>query len=154
MACLEDKPGIRKLIIILLLIGLLLTVILVPLTFSYVEYYEYGLVQRKTTGSVYTDVVYARGRYNLGPDYKFLKYQADAHVENLNEVSVFSAGQTNSSIGLEFKIDVFFTFLLKQDEVGLLHEDFALSYRDNVVSRTKEAIKNAAIFVRGSCCSQ
>jgi len=58
----------------------------------------------KTTGSVDTDTVYSRGRYSVGPDYKFLKYQADAHHEQLEELAVFSAGGGNESIGLEFKM--------------------------------------------------
>ena len=53
----------------------LLLVILLPLSFSYVEYYEYGLVQRLSTGSVDTEEVYASGRYLVGPDKHFIKYQ-------------------------------------------------------------------------------
>eukprot|EP00568_Trieres_chinensis_P003646 CAMPEP_0183306692 /NCGR_PEP_ID=MMETSP0160_2-20130417/13528_1 /TAXON_ID=2839 ORGANISM="Odontella Sinensis, Strain Grunow 1884" /NCGR_SAMPLE_ID=MMETSP0160_2 /ASSEMBLY_ACC=CAM_ASM_000250 /LENGTH=315 /DNA_ID=CAMNT_0025470133 /DNA_START=15 /DNA_END=962 /DNA_ORIENTATION=+ len=132
---------------IVLCIGLLLTVILVPLSFSYVEYYEYGLAQRKTTGAVDTSKVYARGRYLLGPDYKFLKYQADAHHEHLDALSVFSGGTSNASIGLSFKLDVDFIYFLIQDEVGELHRDLATSYDDIIMSRAREAIKNEAIYV-------
>ena len=59
----------------LLVTGVLLTVILVPLSFSYVEYYEYGLNQRKTTGSVDLSRVYDAGRYSTGPDHQFIVYQ-------------------------------------------------------------------------------
>jgi hypothetical protein len=127
--------------------AILLIVILVPLSFSYVEYYEYGLAKRKSTGKVDTDEVYSRGRYALGPDHTFLKYQADSHYEELNALSVFSAGSTNSSIGLHFKVDVDFTFFLIEEEVGDLHRELAKSYRTVVVSRAKDAIKNEAVFV-------
>jgi hypothetical protein len=53
----------------------LLIVIIIPLSFSYIDYYDYGLVQRKSTGSVDTDKVYSSGRYALGPDRHFIKYQ-------------------------------------------------------------------------------
>jgi hypothetical protein len=53
----------------------LLILILVPLSFSYIDYYDYGLVQRKSTGSVDTDKVYSSGRYMVGPDRHFIKYQ-------------------------------------------------------------------------------
>jgi hypothetical protein len=129
------------------LVALLLTVILVPLTFSYVEYYEYGLSQRKTTGAVDTTVVYARGRWNIGPDHKFIKYQADAHYEAFDELGVFSAGGSNESIGLEFQVDVDFTFFLIEDEIGDIHREIASNYRPVIVSRAKDAIKNEAIFV-------
>jgi hypothetical protein len=32
----------------------------------------------------------ANGRYVLGPDKHFIKYQADAHLESYQEFSVFS----------------------------------------------------------------
>jgi|EP00550_Attheya_septentrionalis_P002462 hypothetical protein len=131
----------------LLFTGVLLIIILVPLTFSYVEYYEYGLAQRKTTGSVDTVKVYSSGRYNLGPTYGFHKYQADAHHESLDELQVFSKSLSNESIGLEFRIDVDFTYFLNKDEVGALHRELASSYRNVILSRTKDGIKNEAIFV-------
>jgi hypothetical protein len=88
----------RNATICIVLVGLLLIVVLVPLSFSYVEYYEYGLEQRKSTGSVDTSRVFSRGRYNNGPDYTFLIYQADAHYEEFNSFSVFSAGASNESM--------------------------------------------------------
>lgn len=139
----NTKKGILGVIIL----GFLLIVILVPLSFSYVEYYEYGLVKTKATGKVDTSKVYSRGRYALGVTKGFLTYQADAHYEQFNELSVFSAGESNSSIGLAFKVDVDFTFLLKKDEVGLIYREQASSYRNTTVSRAREAIKNEAIFV-------
>ena len=37
------------------------------------------LPPRKSTGSVNTEDIFTRGRYMLGPDKRFVKYQADAH---------------------------------------------------------------------------
>ena len=70
------------------------------MSFSYVEYHEYGLKQRKSTGTVDVSKVYDSGRYAIGPDYTFIKYQADAHVLNLDGLSVFSASGGDDSIGL------------------------------------------------------
>jgi hypothetical protein len=128
-------------------VGVLLIVILVPLTFSYVEYYEYGLDQRKTTGLVNIDRIYGHGRYNLGPDHHFIKYQADAHLEAFDQLSVFSAGGSNESIGLEFLVDIDFSFFLIENEIGILHKELASNYREVIVSRTKDAIKNEAIYI-------
>lgn len=83
----------------------------------------------------------------MGPDQTFLKYQADAHVVPLNELAVFSAGVSNESIGLEFKLDIDFTYLLNRDEIGLVHKESARSYPGVILSRTKAAIKNEATFV-------
>lgn len=116
------------------------------MTFSYLDYWEYGLKQRKTTGKVNTDKVYQRGRYALGPDYKFLKYQADAHLVHLEDVGVFSDGGTDS-VGLSFLIDVDFTYFLKEEEIGNIHKDYAKTYETVIESRTNDAIKNSATGV-------
>lgn len=77
----------------------------------------------------------------------FTSITADAHYEEFNELSVFSAGGSNESIGLEFVIDADLTFFLKKEEVGLVHKELATNYRNIIVSRAKDAIKNEAIFV-------
>jgi hypothetical protein len=127
--------------------GLLLITVLVPLSLSRVDYYDYGLKQRRSTGRVDPDRTYTRGRYHLGPDFKFIKYQADSHFEQFSELSVFSAGNSNESIGLEFKIDVDFTFFLIPEEIGTLHQESSSAYESVIVSRAKDAIKNEAIYV-------
>jgi len=124
--------------------ALLLLVILLPLTFSYIEYFEYGLIQRATTGAVDTSEVYATGRYALGPDRHFIKYQADAHLETFDEMGVFSASTSKESVGLEFQVDVAFTFFLIQEEIGVVHKELASNYRAIILSRAQEAIKNSA----------
>jgi len=126
------------------LVGLLLLVILLPLSFSYVDYYDYGLVQRKSTGSVDITEVYSNGRYALGPDKRFIKYQADAHLESFEGLGVFSAAQSNVSIGLAFQVDVDFTFFLIKEEIGQVHKEQASNYRGVILSRAEEAIKNIA----------
>jgi len=131
----------------LLITALILLAILLPLSFSYIDYYDYGLRQRKTTGSVDTSVVYGSGRYFVGPDYRFIKYKADAHVVRLNGVAVFSDGGEDN-IGLTFNVDLSFTYFLKKDEIGQLHKDLAKSYESVILSRTNDAIKNSATSVK------
>lgn len=128
-------------------LSVLLILILVPISFSYVEFFEYGLKQRKSTGTVDTGKIYGAGRYMLGPDYTFLKYRSDAHHEHLEGLGVFSAGATNSSIGLEFRLDIDFTYQLRKKDVGQLHRELASSYAAVILSRAKDAIKNEAIFI-------
>lgn len=129
-------------------IAAILVLVLVPISFSYVEYYEYGLKQRKSTGKVDTSKVYKSGRYMLGPDYTFLKYRADAHELDLRDLAVFSSsGGSNESIGLEFVLDISLTFTLREHEIGQLHKDVASSYATVIASRAKDAVKNEAIFI-------
>jgi len=133
---------------ILAVIGILLLVVLIPISFSYIDYYDYGLNQRRTTGSVNIERVYPKGRYFTGPDHKFLKYPADTHFVHIDEMTVFSASSgNNESIGLEFKLDIDFTYQIIEDEVGLLHKELANSYGNVVLSRVKDAMKNEAIYI-------
>jgi hypothetical protein len=134
-----------------LFLGGLLTVIFVPLSFKYVEYDQYGLKQ-SYTGEVDTSTVYTSGRYPLGVSSNFVLYKADAHRAIFDDLSLFSAasgsGSSNSSsVGLEVLVDIDLTYLLKQEEIGNLHEALASSYPTVVNSRTKDGIKNVAIFI-------
>ncbi len=121
----------------------LLIVILIPVSLGYVEYYEYGLDQSKITRAVNTEKVYGPGRYFIGPANSFIKYQRDAHFEELVGLGVFSLG-AEDSIGLEFAVDVGFTYFLIEDEIGDLHRELAQNYRTQILSRATEAIKNEA----------
>ena len=72
---------------------------------------------------------------------------SDAHYQALDQLSVFSAGGNNESIGLEFQVDIDFTYFLIQDEIGDLDKELASNYKNIIVSKAKDAIKNEAIFV-------
>lgn len=124
----------------------ILLVILIPLSFSYLDYYEFGLKQRKSTGKVNVDKVYSSGRYFTGPDRTFLTYPADQHILHLDQLAVFSDGGSDS-VGLTFIIDISLTYAIRQDKVGQLHKELAKNYKTVVQSRTNEAIKNSAITV-------
>lgn len=124
-------------------IAFFLAIILIPASFGYVEYYEYGLDQSKITRTVDTETVYGPGRWFIGVSHGFIKYQRDAHFETLNGLTVFSAG-SEDSIGLEFRVDVGFTYLLLEDEIGDLHKELSKNYRSIILSRAKDAIKNEA----------
>mmetsp|Transcript_4477 Transcript_4477/g.10807 ORF Transcript_4477/g.10807 Transcript_4477/m.10807 type:complete len:314 (+) Transcript_4477:148-1089(+) len=121
----------------------LLALILIPASLGYVEYYEYGLDQSKITRTVDTETAYGPGRYFIGVSHGFIKYQRDAHIEFLNGLAVFSAG-AEDSIGLEFKVDVGFSYLLVEDEIGDLHKELSKNYRSVILSRAQDAIKNEA----------
>jgi len=128
-------------------LGLLVfLIIILPLSFSYIDYYDYGLEQRKSTGNVRTDRVYIGGRYWLGPDKRFLKYPADQQILHLDDLAVFSDGGINS-VGLTFLIDIDLTYAINELEVGKLHSELAQSYSSVIESRTNDAIKNSAINI-------
>jgi hypothetical protein len=56
-------------VVIVSSIAALLLVIILPLSFSYLDFYDYGFLRRRTTGRVNLDRVYEGGRYFVGPDH-------------------------------------------------------------------------------------
>lgn len=122
----------------------LLTLILIPISLGYINYWEYGLNQYQITRAVDTENVYGPGRYFIGVGHGFIKYQRTAHFEVLNALPVFSASASEDSIGLEFKVDIGFTYFLIEEEIGDLHVELNKNYRSVILSRAKDAIKNEA----------
>jgi hypothetical protein len=51
-------------------VGIFLLITLLPMSFSYLDFYHFGFLRRHTTGRVNIDKVYVGGRYFVGPDYQ------------------------------------------------------------------------------------
>ena len=128
-------------------LGLVLFLGLFPASFKGVEYYEYGFLVRSSTGKVDISRIYKPGTYFVGPDYYMKKFKADAHIVRYDAISVFSAGATNTSIGLEFKLDVTFAYKLREANLVDLHEELEKSYSGVIDARARDAIKNAAVVL-------
>ena len=72
-------------------VGVLLILILVPMSFVGLEYYEMGFRRSKSTGSVNVDHVYEFGKHFIGPDGDFKVFPASAIFETYTGITVFSA---------------------------------------------------------------
>lgn len=116
----------------------LLVVILIPTSFSSVEYYELGFKRRKSTGFVDISEVYTSGRYFVGPDYTFKVFPADAHFVELNEISVWTGDK------IEIKISCNFQYFLRKDFLPDLHEAYNVDYKPVVRGTAIDAIKGRA----------
>jgi hypothetical protein len=140
----DRKGRRRKLIIIwscvIISICALLVLILVPLSFSTIEYYEYGLEKGRNTGQVSLDNIYgAGGRYALGPDKVFQTYQADSHVVVKTNVSVVTSDK------LETNLDIVILYFIQRENLPKLQREFNLRYETVVESRILSSIKNQAV---------
>lgn len=117
----------------------LLLVIILPLSFSYLEYNELGLRKGRVTGSVDTSRVYDGGRHVLGPSYVFQKYPASVHTVQVSNVSVVSSDR------LETDLDITIMYFLDPARLGQLQKEFNLRYETIVRARALSAIKNTAV---------
>lgn len=116
----------------------LLVVILIPTSFSSVEYYELGFKRRKSTGFVDISEVYTSGRYFVGPDHTFKVFPADAHFVELVEISVWTGDK------IEIKISCNFQYFLRKDFLPDLHEAYNVDYKPVVRGTAIDAIKGRA----------
>ncbi|XP_066305257.1 uncharacterized protein [Branchiostoma lanceolatum] len=116
----------------------LLAVILIPLSFSDLQYYQYGFIKRKSTGAVSLEKVYSSGRHFVGPDYEFKVFQADAHFEELTNIAIFSFDK------LEIQVTCRFQYFLRKDDMPLLHDTYDRFYQPVIRTSAIDAIKGAA----------
>lgn len=115
----------------------LLLIILLPMSFSYLDFYEYGFARRRTTGSVDTDTVYAGGRHFIGPDFEFKEFYAAAQFVYFDHIPIFTTDNLEVSISVELQ------YFLIQEDLKLLHDTFDIRYQSIVVGNAKDALKNS-----------
>lgn len=128
-------------------LGLLIMLIVLPMAFSGCEYYEYCIKVRKSTGKVFTEEIYGPGHHMIGPDYGFKKFKATGHPVHFRNLAVFSQGDGSTSVGLEFKINIFFEYVIIKEQLPLLHDTLEKRYAGVVESRAIDGIKNVAANV-------
>eukprot|EP00794_Sanderia_malayensis_P017302 gene17302-19034_t len=133
-----SKGGLLCLLLVCFCIGALLMVILIPMSFSDLEYYEMGFKQRRSTGTVDRSKVYYGGRHYIGVDYKFKKFKLSVHLEAFNKISIFNKDK------LEVSMTCSLQYVLLPDELQSLHDSYDLDYAPVLRTTAQEAIKNAA----------
>lgn len=120
-----------------LFIAFILIMILVPLSFSYVEYDQYALKKHSIKNTVETDKTYTLGRYYWGVDRKPMQFPR--HFQKVTETfSIFPAN------GLEFDVDVTFWYRIQKNNLGLLFKAFGRTFNSQVINRANAKIKNIA----------
>jgi hypothetical protein len=120
---------------ITLFVSLILLLVLLPLSFSYVEYDEYALKKHTVENTVETDSTYDVGRYYWGVDRTALPFSR--HFQKVTET--FSIFPTN---GLEFDVDVVFWYRIQKENLGQLYKAFGTSFDSQVRNRANAKIKN------------
>jgi hypothetical protein len=128
---------------ILLAIGLFLIVVLVPLSFSYIEYNQVGM-KREVYGTTDTHTILTRGRHKINPGLEQLvkfdaTYQQVSFLdENGQSLSVYSSN------GLQFNMDVIFYYKIDQERLSQTYTQYNLGYPVQVQNIAPSVIKNTA----------
>ena len=132
-----------------LVVGILLTVILIPLSFSYVEWNELALRKNSLTNKVDRSEVFANGRYFWGLTISPLIFPSTFQLISFRgqDLAVFAgAGDQNRSAGagLEFFIEADIWYRLDRDLIPEIFNDFGTIYHDRLVDAIRASIKNTA----------
>jgi len=130
--------GIEVVSLILLAVASLLILILVPLSFAYVEWDEIAFKKNQYTNSVDKDKIYTNGRYNWGIAYNTpLTFPAQYVNIVFSELLVFSKN------GLEFAIQCSLQYKLPRNASDLkqLYDEYNTNYHDQISNMAKATIK-------------
>jgi len=122
---------------VVLFIGVLLMLILIPLSYSYVEYDAWAFKKNELSNEVDLNTVYSNGQYHWGPSFDALNFPRGYQREELN-LSIFPQN------GLEFDIDIVFFWRIQPLKLKELFQQFGQSYRSQIESRANAKIKNRA----------
>ena len=115
-----------------------LLVVLLPLSYAYLDYYEMGFLMSRVGGSVDTSEVYFGGRHYVGVPNTFKTYRADAHLVQLKEIKVYNKEK------LEISLSCTLQYFLREEDLKVLHEKYGDSYRPVLETAIMAALKNEA----------
>ncbi|KAL8607360.1 hypothetical protein ACOMHN_039510 [Nucella lapillus] len=121
--------------IIVVVIGVLLTVSLLPISFVYVEYYELALAKSRISGKVNREDVYYPGCHLLTPDTELVRFKGTAHFLE-KTVGVFTSDR------LSFSMRISLQYFIKPEELGQLFTDYAHNYEPVVKAMIISTILN------------
>ena len=137
--CLVHKGSIA-IYIILASIGLLLMLILVPLSFSYVEWDEMAFKKNVLTNVVDDSQVYLSGRYLWGPTFEALTFPRTFQLIQYrnNDLLIFSGK------GLEFSIEIDVYYKLDPQKLQQIFSNFGTNYHERFKDAIRASLKNSA----------
>jgi len=118
----------------LLFLSILLIVILVPLSYNYIEYNEIALKQYRF-GAVSNDV-YMNGRYYTPLTYKFVRFPSTF-------VNVELSSSVFTSSGFQIIINYTFYYKLLPSKLYDLYNTYSNNYDNRIQSIAKTAVRNA-----------
>jgi len=127
--------------------GVVLLVILLPLSFQYVKYNEIAFVKKRTSGTISRDNVYTSGRHFLGPDIALVTFPASAVTVEYPGLGVWTKSERQTetaagAAGTAVNIDISFQYQLRPTELSDLYDKVALAYAPFIENVANTAIKN------------
>lgn len=130
-------------------IGAFLTLLLVPLSFTKIQFYEHGLLAQKSTSQVTKGPdaeVYPPGNHQIGPDYEFQTFATSlqTYEQVLAGVPTNADGTDGTGVNLVY-LGVNFQYRLRPKEIGVLYDEWGNKFQKTLQEKASATIKNIAL---------
>lgn len=119
-------------------IFLVVGMIILILSFNYVEYNEYVFKKYNLNNKVYMDMVYENGRYLWGPDHKKISFPRDYQCVDFEQLSI------TDSDGKELFLEISFYYRVQKNNLNKLYNQYGNNIHLTVKSKTESVLKNTA----------
>merc|ERR1711907_27287 len=112
------------------------------MSLSRLEFYEAGLLARKSTGTLDRSKVWTSGLHFVGPDFGFKTFPTNLQEFN-QKVSVWSKSGGGDA-GTTLDLDISFQYKLRTNDIAKLYAKVARNFKPLVEVNAQDAIKNTA----------
>ena len=124
-------------------ISLIVGIILICVSFQFVEYNQYGLKRNTLTNKVFTNKIYENGRYMFGPSVNMIYFEKDYQKVDFTGSNALSVSNDD---GTGFYITVTFFYRIQKENIENLYNKFGTNYRSKILSLSQSTLKNTAIL--------
>lgn len=120
----------------------LLIVILIPISFEYVNYNELAFSQNSISNKVDLTEVYEPGRYYVGPSVSMIRFPRQYQTESFAGSSALAVF---NSEGQEINVEIHFQYRIRPEQLVNLMETYGTNYVTKVRTIAEATLKNSAI---------
>jgi hypothetical protein len=120
----------------------ILICILVPMSLARLEFYQAGLLARRSTGTLDRSQVWTSGLHWVGPDYNFKTFPTNLQQFN-KQVSVWTKSGDGDA-GTTLQLDISFQYAIRVADIPKLFAKVALTFKPLIEVNAMDAIKNTA----------
>jgi regulator of protease activity HflC (stomatin/prohibitin superfamily) len=118
--------------------------VILPLSFQRVTYYEIALSKNRVSGQVSREDVYKSGNHAVGPNTVFVKYPANVQYMYLEDQSIWSKS-AGEAAGTLLALDISLQYQLIPEKLGDLYDKVGMEFDSLTRNLAISSIKNEAV---------
>ena len=123
---------------------IIIFLIILPLSFQRVTYYEIALSKNRVTSQVNREDFYEAGNHAVGPNTQFVKYPANVQYMYLEDQTVWSKSSDDAA-GTLLALDISLQYQLIPEKLGDLYDKVGMEFETLAKNLAISSIKNEAV---------